>query len=95
MSLKKRNIEHLFITKFEIMVRSTFLSLNLRDLLKGLLMAVLSAVITYAYEAIQAGVVFDVEFLKSMGMVSLSTVLAYLLKNLLDNSQGQFLKKEE
>jgi hypothetical protein len=75
-------------------MRSAFLSLNLRDFFKGLVLAVLAAIITYAYEAVQTGVLFDLAFLKSAGMVALSAVLAYLVKNLFTNSQGQIATAE-
>jgi VIT1/CCC1 family predicted Fe2+/Mn2+ transporter len=76
------------------MVRSNFLKLNWRDLLKGLLLAVLSAVITFVYTAIQGGIVIDGEFLKRAGMVAIATVLSYLLKNLFENSNGDLAKVE-
>ncbi len=75
-------------------MRSTFLSLNLRDFIKGLVLAVLAAVIAYAYEAVQAGTLFDIAFLKSSGMVALSAVLAYLVKNLFTNSEGKIATPE-
>jgi hypothetical protein len=76
------------------MQRSKFLSLNWRDFLKGLLLAVLAAVLTFVYELIQAGpIVFNKEFLITIGTISLSTALAYLLKNLFENSEGD-LKPE-
>jgi len=75
------------------MERSSFLKLNWRDLLKGLLLAVLSAVVTFAYEVVQAGTSFDREFLIKAGSVALATALAYLLKNFFENSEGD-LKKE-
>lgn len=77
------------------MERSKFLSVNWRDFLKGLLLAVLSAVITFVYELLQAGpVVFDKELLAKVGMIAASTVLAYLLKNLFENSDGDLAKPE-
>ena len=77
------------------MERSKFLTLNWRDFLKGLLLAVLSAVITFLYELLQAGpVVFDKELLTKAGMIAVSTVLAYLLKNLFENSDGSLAKPE-
>jgi VIT1/CCC1 family predicted Fe2+/Mn2+ transporter len=76
------------------MKRSTFLQLNLRDFFKGLVLAILAAVITWAYEAVQAGTLFDPESLKNVGMVALAAVLAYLVKNLLTNSQGEIATPE-
>lgn len=77
------------------MERSKFFTLNWRDALKGLLLAVLSAVITFLYEVFQAGpVTFDKEFLGKVGLIAVSTALAYLLKNLFENSEGDLAKKE-
>ena len=76
------------------MKRSNFLNLNWRDFLKGLLLAMLSAVITFIYEVVQAGTAFDSEFFKAMGIVAVSTLLAYLMKNLFENSSGDLAKSE-
>jgi Flp pilus assembly protein TadG len=71
---------------------STFLSLNSKDFIKGLFIAVLTAVITMLYTSIEAG-----ELMlnwKAIGMTAISAALAYITKNLLTNSNGQILKKE-
>jgi hypothetical protein len=71
---------------------STFLSLNSKDFIKGLFVAVLTAVITMLYTSIEAG-----ELMlnwKAIGMTAISAALAYITKNLLTNSNGQILKKE-
>ena len=71
---------------------STFLSLNSKDFIKGLFIAILTAVITMLYTSIEAG-----ELMlnwKAIGMTAISAALAYITKNLLTNSNGQILKKE-
>lgn len=70
------------------MKRSNFLSLNWRDFLKGLLLAILSSVITFVYQVVQAGTSFDGEFFRAAGVVAITTLLAYLSKNLFENSSG-------
>lgn len=75
------------------MKRSKFLSLNWRDFAKGLLLSILSAVVTFIYEVIQTGTAFDAEFFKALGIVAVTTLLAYLGKNLFENSEGE-LKPE-
>jgi hypothetical protein len=75
-------------------MRSKFLSLNVRDFLRGLLLAVLTAVLTFAYEALQQGTLFSKEGLKAMGLAALSALMAYLLKNFFSNSQGEILALE-
>jgi hypothetical protein len=74
------------------MKQSSFLSLNTKDFIKGLLLAVLTTVITIIYNSLQAGdLTFD---WKSIGTTALTTALAYVMKNLLTNSNDQFLGKE-
>lgn len=74
------------------MKQSTFLSLNTKDFIKGLLLAVLTTVITIVYNSLQSGnLTFD---WKSIGTTALTTALAYIMKNLLTNSNDQFLGKE-
>ena len=70
------------------MKRSNFLTLNWRDFFKGLFMAILSSVITFIYQVVQTGATFDAEFLKAAGVVAVTTLLAYLSKNLFENSSG-------
>lgn len=72
---------------------STFLSLNKKDFIKGLVVAVLSAVISVLYNTIENG---SLEFnIKSIVISALSAALAYIMKNALTNSDDQFLKKEK
>jgi VIT1/CCC1 family predicted Fe2+/Mn2+ transporter len=75
-------------------MRSKFLTLNVRDFLKGLLLAVLTAVITFMYDAIQSGTLFEPGWVKKAGMVALAALLAYLIKNLFTNTQGEILTPE-
>jgi hypothetical protein len=72
---------------------STFLNLNTNDFIKGLVMAVLSTVITVVYQTVEAGsLVFD---WKSIGTMALTTALAYIMKNLLTNSTGKLFAAEQ
>lgn len=58
---------------------SDFLKLNFNDILKGLLMAVLTPVVVIVQQSLEAGVfVFD---WKSIGIAALSGGVAYLVKN--------------
>jgi hypothetical protein len=73
-------------------MNSTFLTLNTTDFLKGLLMAVLSSVITIVYQTVEAGsLVFD---WKAIGTMALTSALAYIMKNLFTNSTGKLFAKE-
>jgi hypothetical protein len=74
-------------------MQSTLFTLNTADFVKGLLMAVLSTVITIVYQTIEAGsLVFD---WNAIGTMALTSALAYIMKNLFTNSQGQLFKKEK
>jgi putative exporter of polyketide antibiotics len=74
-------------------MQSTFLNLNTNDFIKGLIMAVLSTVITIVYQTVQAGsLVFD---WKSIGTMALTTALAYIMKNLFTNSTGTLFAAEQ
>jgi hypothetical protein len=73
-------------------MNSTLFTLDNKDLIKGLLVAVLSSVITILYNTIQTGsLTFD---WKAIGTMALTSALGYILKNLLTNSTGEFLKKD-
>jgi len=74
-------------------MKSTFLSLNIKDFIKGLILAVLTSVLTIVYTSVQAGsLTFD---LKAIATAALTSGLSYIMKNLLTNSKEQFLIKEQ
>ena len=71
---------------------STFLNLNSSDFIKGLIMAVLSSVITVVYQTVEAGsLTFD---WKAIGTMAITSALAYIMKNLFTNSTGKLFGKE-
>lgn len=73
---------------------SNLFNLNSQDLLKGFIVAFLSAALTGIVSTLDSGVLPTLSELKSAGVVGLTAGLSYLLKNLLTNSQGQILKKD-
>jgi branched-subunit amino acid transport protein len=73
-------------------MNSLFLTLNKQDYLKGLIVAVISAVITVIYSTIQTGTL-TLDW-KSIATAALSAALAYITKNLLTNSEDKFLAKD-
>ena len=73
-------------------MKSVFMNLNLADFGKGLLLAVLTSVLTIVYKTVQSGsLLIDWTM---VGTSALTTGLAYILKNLFTNSDGQTFKKE-
>jgi len=77
------------------MKQSKFLNLNWADLGKGLLIAFLTALLGGILELLQAGELPTtwVAF-QPILEVSLSAAVAYLLKNMFTNSEGQLMKGE-
>lgn len=73
-------------------MKSLFFTLNKVDFIKGLVIAVLTAIITVVYTTIQSGV-FSFDW-KAISIAALSAALAYITKNLLTNSNDEFLKKD-
>lgn len=67
------------------MQSSSFLTLEVKDFIKGLVVAIFGAVIATIYEALQTG--SDIDFQK-IGLVSLTAGCAYLMKNLISDSKG-------
>ena len=76
-------------------MRSDFFALNWKDLLKGVIVAVLTAVFATVAGLIQTGTLFAKESLAAIGISALTALLAYLSKNLFTNSDGEILTKEK
>lgn len=73
-------------------MNSTFLNLNVNDLIKGLAVAVITSVLTIVYNTLQTGsLAFDWQ---AIATAALTSAIAYLMKNLLTNSEGKMLKKD-
>lgn len=77
-------------------IQSKLFSLGGSDLLKGALVAVFTAILTTLYTSLsQTPPVFPkLSDLQGIGVAGLTAGLSYLLKNFLQNSNGQVLKAE-
>ena len=76
------------------MEKSKLWKLDLRDFLKGLVVAVIAAVITSVYTVIETGqTIFDVDWRVTLS-VAITAGISYVLKNLSTNSEDKLLKKE-
>jgi len=74
-------------------MNSSIFTLNKADFIKGLIIAIITAVITLLYNTVQTGsLTFD---WKAISTAAASAALAYIMKNLLTNSDNEFLKKEK
>jgi hypothetical protein len=76
-------------------MKSLFLSLNLNDLLKGMIVAAFTAIGMAIIPALEAGALPTMAMLGSAGIAGLAAGLAYLLKNFLSNSNNQPFKSEK
>jgi hypothetical protein len=70
---------------------SKFLEINGRDLIKGLIVAVLATVLSSLVTIIEAGQLPTTEQWKTIGMMAAGAALTYFLKNFLTNSEDKFL----
>jgi uncharacterized membrane-anchored protein len=76
-------------------MKSKFLTLNAKDLVKGLVVVVIQALITGIYQLFQSsGFAFDWVTFKPIVLTAVAAGLAYLIKNLFTNSQDQLFTKE-
>ena len=76
------------------MMKSKFGTLDYRDILNGLLIAFLAAMIDGIIKILNSGAVFDWPHLKPVVIAGISAALSYLLKSLMTNSRNQLLRKE-
>ena len=75
-------------------MKSKFLTLDWKDLSRGLLIAFLTAVITGIINMLDTGAVFTWATLRPVLIAGISAALSYLLKCLATNSQDQMFKRE-
>ena len=69
---------------------SKLFNLNWQDIVKGVIMAVGSAVLTTIYQALTAGGAVNWH---DVATVAASALVAYLLKNIFTTEDGKFLGK--
>jgi len=71
-------------------MKSKLYSINLKDVAKGLIVAVLSAVLTWLLQALNApGFDFYQMNYSEVGRVAFAAGIAYVVKNYLSNADGQ------
>jgi hypothetical protein len=75
-------------------MKSKLFTLDLRDILHGLIMAFLTAMLTGIIDILEKGAVFDWPSLKPVLVAGISAALSYLLKCLATNSRNQLFTKE-
>ncbi|MDQ1297158.1 MAG: hypothetical protein QG611_1137 [Bacteroidota bacterium] len=72
-------------------MRSNFLRLNSRDFFKGLIVVVICTLITGIYQLIASGFELNWITLKPVVIAAVGSGISYLTKNLLTNSNGDFM----
>ena len=75
-------------------MKSKFLTLNTRDIVKALILTFITALLTGIYQLMQVGTLLTWDALKPIVVSSIATVIGYLLKNVLTNSNDEFMKGE-
>ena len=73
---------------------SDFLKINVRDLVKGSIVAVLAVLTSSLVTILEGGALPTLEQLKKIGLIALTAGVSYLIKNFLTNSQDEVMKKE-
>jgi hypothetical protein len=75
-------------------MRSDFLHLNSRDFYKGLTVVIICTFITGLYQVIANGGTINWVTMKPVVIAAAGAGISYLTKNLLTNSEGDFMKSE-
>lgn len=70
---------------------SKFLGVNGRDLVKGVIVAALTVVVTAVATSLEAGGLPTLDQWKAIGMMAVAAGLSYFLKNFLTNKEDEFL----
>jgi len=72
-------------------MRSKFFRLNSRDFIKGLIVTIICTFITGLYQLIASGFILNWITLKPVVIAAVGAGVSYLTKNLLTNSDGDFM----
>jgi hypothetical protein len=75
-------------------MKSKFLTIGLKDVTRGLLIAFMTAILTGIIELLDTGALFNWIALKPVIIAGVSAALSYLLKCLLSNSRDQLFTRE-
>lgn len=76
------------------MAQSNFGKISWRDLLHGFIVSFLSASLTRIIELLDKGALPGTASIKTYAIIGFTAGLSYVLKNFLQNSNGELLKKD-
>lgn len=74
---------------------SKLFNLNMNDAIKGLIISVLTAVLTGLLKVFESGALPTAADLQQIGIIAITAGLSYLLKNVMTNSDGKLLTPEQ
>lgn len=75
-------------------MKSTFLKLNTKDIVKALILTFITALLTGIYQLLQTNRLLTWDSLKPVVISSIAAMLGYLLKNVFTNSEDKFMATE-
>lgn len=75
-------------------MKAQLFTLKTKDLIKGLIVATITAAMTLFINELQAGSTFDKALLKRIAVTSAVAFLSYVLKNFFTNSKDEFATPE-
>lgn len=75
-------------------MRSKYLRLNSRDFIKGLIVTTICTLVTGIYQLITNSGEINWITVKPVVIAAIGSAVSYLTKNLLTNSQGDFMNSE-
>jgi hypothetical protein len=75
-------------------MKSRFLTIDYRDILKGIFIAFMTSFLTGLVDMLQKGAVFDWPTIKPVLIAGACAAISYLLKNYMSNSKGQMFTRE-
>lgn len=76
-------------------MKSSFGKINARDIVHAFIITFLTTALTGVVQSLDSGVLPTLANLKQAGILGLTAGLSYAIKVLLENSNGQILKKEQ
>ena len=75
-------------------MKSKFLKLNAKDIVKAIILTFITALLTGIYQLLQTNTPPTWDLLKPVLITSIAAVIGYLLKNVFTNSSDEFLRRE-
>ncbi len=76
-------------------MKSKYLRLHAGDFIKGLVLAMITAVITFLTNELAANSTIDAALFKRIGVTAAIAFLSYLVKNLFTNNRDQLLTPDK